>query len=404
MSKIWQIIKYEYKRHVFQKRFLVSLLSLPAVVVVMVGVGLLVAFFSIDTAPVGYIDLSGVLENPQLPEMDAGFLEPEIEFVAYQDEEQAQQELEAGEIQGYYVIPETYPESLEVELVFYDMPGSGVQSQFDAFMLENLNTFQNLDPQIQERLQEGSTITITSLDGSREIRDDQWFMIFTPFIAGIMFVIVVMTSGGYLLQAVVEEKENRTMEIVITSVTPTQLMAGKIVGDIGVGLTQLVIWLVFGWVGLTIGGQFFPFLQDFSLPTDYIVVLFLILLPSFVMVAAIMAAIGSTMTELREAQQVQGLFTLPMMIPYYLASTIMMNPNSTLAMVLSFFPLTAPITILMRMAFTVVPAWQIVLNISILVIFAAFAIWFAGRAFRMGMLRYGKKLSIKEVFGKRIES
>ena len=404
MNKIWQIIKYEYRRHVFQKRFLVSLLSLPAVVVVMVGVGLLVAFFSIDTSPVGYIDRSGILENPQRPEMDAGFLEPEIEFIAYQDEDQAQQELETGELQGYYVIPETYPETLEVELVYLDLPGSGVQEQFDAFIRENLNTFQNLDPQVEERLQEGSTVTITSLDGSREIRDDQWFMIFTPFIAGIMFVIVVMTSGGYLLQAVVEEKENRTMEIVITSVTPTQLMAGKIVGDIGVGLTQLVIWLVFGWIGLTIGGQFFPFLQDFSLPTDYIVVLFLILLPSFVMVAAIMAAIGSTMTELREAQQVQGLFTLPMMIPYYLASTIMMNPNGTLAMVLSFFPLTAPITILMRMAFTVVPAWQIAIIVSILVIFAAIAIWFAGRAFRMGMLRYGKKLSIKEIFGKRIES
>ena len=404
MSKIYQIIKYEYKRHVFQKRFLVSLLSLPAVVVVMVGVGLLVAFFSMDTSPVGYVDQSGVLDNPQRPQTDAGFLEPEIEFVAYQEEDQAEQDLEAGEIQGYYVIPETYPESLEVELVFLDTPGSGVQSQFDDFMRENLETFQNLSPQVQDRLQEGSTITIASLDGSREIRDDQWFMIFTPFIAGIMFVIVVMTSGGYLLQAVVEEKENRTMEIVITSVTPTQLMAGKIVGDIGVGLTQLVIWLIFGWIGLTVGGQFLPFLQDFSLPADYILVLFLILLPSFVMVAAIMAAIGSTMTELREAQQVQGLFTLPMMIPYYLASTIMMNPNGTLAMVLSFFPLTAPITILMRMAFTVVPIWQIALIVAILVIFAAFAIWFAGRAFRMGMLRYGKKLSIKEIFGKRVES
>jgi len=404
MSKIYQIIKYEYKRHVFQKRFLVSLLSLPAVVVVMVGVGLLVAFFSMDTSPVGYVDQSGVLDNPQRPQTDAGFLEPEIEFVAYQEEDQAEQDLEADEIQGYYVIPETYPESLEVELVFLDTPGSGVQSQFDDFMRENLETFQNLSPQVQDRLQEGSTITIASLDGSREIRDDQWFMIFTPFIAGIMFVIVVMTSGGYLLQAVVEEKENRTMEIVITSVTPTQLMAGKIVGDIGVGLTQLVIWLIFGWIGLTVGGQFLPFLQDFSLPADYILVLFLILLPSFVMVAAIMAAIGSTMTELREAQQVQGLFTLPMMIPYYLASTIMMNPNGTLAMVLSFFPLTAPITILMRMAFTVVPIWQIALIVAILVIFAAFAIWFAGRAFRMGMLRYGKKLSIKEIFGKRVES
>jgi ABC-2 type transport system permease protein len=216
-----------------------------------------------------------------------------------------------------------------------------------------------------------------------------------------MFVIVIMTSGGYLLQAVVEEKENRTMEIVITSVSPGQLMAGKIIGNISVGLTQLVIWLIFGWVGLKVGGQFFPFLQDFSISTEYALVLLLVLLPSFAMVAAIMAAIGSTMTETREAQQVSGLFSLPIMIPYYLASPIMMNPNGTLAVALSYFPLTAPITILMRMAFTVVPLWQLAINIGILVIFAALAIWFAGRAFRLGMLQYGKKLSLKEVLRKR---
>jgi ABC-2 type transport system permease protein len=228
-------------------------------------------------------------------------------------------------------------------------------------------------------------------------------MIFTPFVAGLMFFIVVMTSGGYLLQAVVEEKENRTMEIMVTSVSPNQLMTGKIIGNIAVGLTQLFFWLIFGWIGLKIGGFFWPVLQDFSLPTNYVLVLFLVLLPSFVMVAAIMSAIGSTMTETREAQQISSLFSLPIMIPYYLASPIMMNPNSILAIALSFFPLTAPVTILIRMAVTVVPLWQIVLNVLILILFAIAAIWFAGRAFRMGMLRYGKKLSIKEVLGKAVE-
>jgi len=92
------------------------------------------------------------------------------------------------------------------------------------------------------------------------------------------------------------------------------------------------------------------------------------------------------------------------MIPYYLSSTIMMNPNGTLAMVLSYFPLTSPITILMRMAFTVVPTWQIALNIAILVFFAVLGIWVAGRTFRMGMLRYGQKMSIREIFGKLLQN
>lgn len=403
MLKIWQIIKYEYQRHVFKKRFLFSLLSLPLSVVAMVVVALAIAAFSIDTSPVGYIDHSGFITKTEQTGEQGSLFEPIIEFNPYQQEDQARADLEAENIQAYYIIPEDYPQSPEIDLVYYDSPGTGVQAQFNQLIRENLDTFEGLDPQVRQRLQEGATLTVTSLDGSREMREDQWFMIFTPYIAGIMFVIVVMTSGGYLLQAVVEEKENRTMEIVITSVTPNQLMTGKIIGNIAVGLTQLVIWLVFGWLALLVGGLFWPPLQTFSLPADFALVLFFLLLPSFIMVSAIMAAIGSTMTEMQEAQQVSGLFSLPIMIPYYLSSTLMMNPNGTLAVILSFFPLTAPITILMRMAFTVVPFWQIALSVTILVLFAVLAIWFAGRAFRMGMLRYGKKLTIKDVFGKHVE-
>ncbi len=403
MTKIWQIIKYEYRRHVFRKRFLFSLLSLPIAVIAMILVAVLIGAFSVDTSPVGYIDHAGVIQETVTLEENGDIFNPAIPFQAYQDEEQARNDLEGEEIQAYFVIPESYPESLEIEYVYMEEPGSDIQSQFTDLVRRNLLDTEDINPEVIQRLEEGSLITTTSLDGSREMREDQWYTIFTPYIAGIMFIIVVMTSGGYLLQAVVEEKENRTMEIVITSVTPTQLMTGKIIGNIGVGLTQLVIWLIFGWIGLKVGGQFWPILQDFSISTDYILLLLMVMLPAFVMVSAFMAAIGSTMTEVREAQQVSGLISLPMMIPYYISSTIMMNPNGVLAVILSYFPLTSPITILMRSAFTVVPAWEIAINISILVAFALFAIWFAGRAFRMGMLRYGKKLSIKEIFGKRIE-
>jgi ABC-2 type transport system permease protein len=403
MTKIWQIIKYEYRRHVFRKRFLFSLLSLPIAVIAMILVPILIGAFSIDTSPVGYIDHAGIIQEPIAIEEDGSLFEPIIPFQTYQDENQAQRDLEAEEIQAYFVIPETYPDSLEIELVYLDEPSSDVQSQFTDLVRQNLLDIEDLDPKVQHRLEEGSLITTTSLDGSLEMREDQWYRIFTPFIAGIMFVIVVNTSGGYFLQAFVEEKENRTMEIVITSVTPAQLMTGKIIGNIGVGLTQPVIWLIFGWIGLRVGGQFWPILQDFSISTDYILLLLAVMLPAFVMVSAIMAAIGSTMTEVQEAQQVSGLISLLMSIPYFISSTIMMNPNGTLPVILSYFPLTAPSTIIMRSGFTVIPTWELVINISILVAFALFAIWFASRAFRMGMLRYGKKLSIKEIFRKRIE-
>jgi len=397
MAKIWQIIKHEYIKHVFTKRFLFGLLSLPLMICLMFAVVLIVTAFSLNTEPVGIIDHAGILQEISPPTEKGSPFNPQITFLSYDSEDQANSDLNAGTIQAYYVIPENYPQNTQVILTFNEEPDSGVQSQFTQLIRTNLEPFRDMDPQIWERLQSGNNITTLSLDNSREVKQDQWYLILLPFIAGILFIVVVMTSGGYLLQAVVEEKENRTMEIVVTSVSPNKLMAGKIIGNISVGLTQLIAWLIFGWIALKVGGRFWPILGEFSLPMNYILILLLTLLPAFIMVAAIMAAIGSTMTEIQEAQQVSSLVSLSMTVPFYFSNMFMMNPNGPFATALSFFPLTSALTLLMRIGFTVVPTWQIVVIIAILILSALAAVWFAGRAFRLGMLQYGKKLSIKEV-------
>lgn len=400
MAKIWTIIKYEYTRHVFEKRFLFSLLSLPAMVLILALAAVTIALVTIDSSPIGYVDHSGLLEDAAPLEVNGSLFEPAIEFAAYPNFEQAQADLDAEVIQAYYVIPENFPQNQEVELYFMDAPSMGAQNQFRQFILQNLDIFQELDPQSVERLQEGSLLTMSTLDGSRQMREDQWFMFIVPIIAGITFIIVVLSSGGYLLQAVVEEKENRTMEIVITSVTPTQLMTGKTIGNISVGLTQLIVWLIFAWIGLDVAGNFWPFLQDFSIPGETLLVMALLFLPAFVMIAAIMSTIGAIMTDMREAQQVSSGFSSLVTIPLFFVTPIMMNPNSTIAVILSYFPPSAPITVLLRMAFTTLPTWQLTLNVLILVVFAVFSVWLAGRAFRMGMLQYGKKIAFKDLFAK----
>lgn len=401
MAKIWTIIKHEYTRHVFEKRFLFSLLSLPAMVLIMALAAVTIALVTTDSSPIGYVDRSGALTDAIPIEVDGNLFEPAIEFIPYADATQAQADLEDEQIQAYYVLPEGFPADREVELSFISAPSGSAQAQFRRFILQNIHSFEGLDPQIVERLQEGSLLTMSTVDGTREMREDQWFLFVTPVIAGITFIIVVLTSSGYLLQAVVEEKENRTMEIVITSVTPTQLMTGKTIGNISVGLTQLIVWLIFAWIGLAVAGNFWPFLQDFSIPGETLLVMALMFLPAFVMIAASMATIGAIMTDMREAQQVSSGFSLLVTIPFYVVTPIMMNPNGALAIVLSYFPFSAPITVLLRMAFTTLPTWEITLNILILVIVAVFTVWLAGRAFRMGMLQYGKKITLKELFGKR---
>jgi len=134
-------------------------------------------------------------------------------------------------------------------------------------------------------------------------------------IAGIGFIIAMFTSGGYLMQAVVEEKENRTMEVIITSVSSTQFMAGKIIGDTCVGLTQILAWLLLIIIPILVERNAVPFLQSIQLSAQTLAVLGFTMLPSFVLVAALMATIGATVTEAREGQQMTGLISLPVWIP-----------------------------------------------------------------------------------------
>jgi ABC-2 type transport system permease protein len=197
----------------------------------------------------------------------------------------------------------------------------------------------------------------------------------------------------------VEEKENRTMEILVTSVSPTQLMAGKVVGDLLVGLTQLVVWILFLIIGLKVAPLFIPDMGTMpGIDGKYIWLIAGTMLPAFVMIAAAMGAIGATATESQEAQQMAGFFTLPIVVPFWFVSQIMFKPNGPLAVGLSMFPLTAPIALPLRAGFTNIPWWQTSITITVLVILALFSLWLSGKIFRIGMLHYGKKVSLKEAF------
>lgn len=191
------------------------------------------------------------------------------------------------------------------------------------------------------------------------------------------------------------------MEILVTSVSPMQLMAGKIVGNIAVGLSQLVIWIIFMVIALKIAPTYFPIGEVPKIEPYFLLLMAGTLLPAFVMVAAAMGAIGATATESREAQQIAGWFTIPIMVPLWFITTIMLNPNGALAIGMSLFPLTAPIALPLRAVFTTVPVWQIILTISLLCILAFFSLWLSGRIFRLGMLRYGKRVRIREAFQSR---
>ncbi|MBA4385759.1 MAG: hypothetical protein C0410_13565 [Anaerolinea sp.] len=176
-------------------------------------------------------------------------------------------------------------------------------------------------------------------------------------------------------------------------------MAGKVVGDLLVGLTQLVVWLLFLIIGLKVAPLFIPDMGTMpGIDAKYILLIAGTMLPAFVMIAAAMGAIGATATESQEAQQMAGFFTLPIVVPFWFVSQIMFKPNGPLAVGMSMFPLTAPIALPLRAGFTNIPWWQTSITVGVLVLLALFSLWLSGKIFRIGMLRYGKKVSLKEAF------
>lgn len=398
MSKFWLIAAYEYRRHVLRKRFLIGLLSMPLLVAFTFGLGILTVYMGTDTSPIGMVDPAGVFPNPQqVPDEDTGMF-GNAPVVLFADESAAKAALDTGQIQAFYVLGTDYFDTGQARLVTLDSPADNVSGDFSAFLRHNL-LLASPDT-ARERLAGGTEIITRNLDGSRTAGNDNWISLVLPFASGLVFMIAVTTSGNYLMQAVVEEKENRTMEIVITSVSPSELIAGKTAGNLGVGLTQMIIWISVAILATLLAGDVFSSFQGFSISGEMLLIMVATFLPAFVLVGALLAAIGSITTELREAQQYSGLLTLPFFVPYWFATPLIMNPNSPMSLGLSLFPFTSPVALPIRAAFTEVPVWQVVVAVALLILFAAAAVWLAVRTFRLGMLQYGKRLTLRTIFSR----
>ena len=148
-----------------------------------------------------------------------------------------------------------------------------------------------------------------------------------------------------------------------------------------------------------VGGRYLDIgvLHNLSIDPRTIITMLAIAAPTYVMIASLMTAVGATVAEGQDAQQMAGLFALPVAAPVWVAGVIMENPNSPLAIGLSLFPPTALSTIAMRTMSVPVPFWQIAVSVSLLILCAGGAVWVAGRAFRLGMLQYGQRLNWREL-------
>lgn len=230
----------------------------------------------------------------------------------------------------------------------------------------------------------------------------------TGFLFGIGVAMVLYMTifiyGLNVMRGVLEEKSSRVAEVVISSISPAKLLIGKVVGVGSVGLTQLVIWIGLGWLmyGLRekVLSQFDAGGLPFAIPNIGVlggVAILLFFVLGFLFYAGLFAAVGATVNSEQEAQQAQMPVVLLLLLSIMFLQNILMNPDGTLSIVLSVLPFSAPIVMPMRLSMGDVPLIQLAGSLLSVLVAAVGATWLASRIYRVGLLMYGKRPSVREL-------
>jgi ABC-2 type transport system permease protein len=209
----------------------------------------------------------------------------------------------------------------------------------------------------------------------------------------------VLIYGLFVMRGVIEEKQSRIVEVLVSSVRPTQMMLGKVIGIGLVGLTQIGVWALSALLLTTVGVSVFASrgLTMPNVPVSLLVYFVVFFVLGYFLYATLYAMVGSTVSSEEDAQQAQIPVTLLLVVPMVIFNMIIANPTSSASIVLSMIPFFAPTLMMMRIAVVNPPLWQILLSMAIMVTTILLCVWIAARIYRVGILMYGKRPSIAEL-------
>jgi ABC-2 type transport system permease protein len=352
--------------------------------------------FASSQKAMGYVDHSGLL-TADLPEY-AG------RFIPYPDEASARAALLAEEIGSYFVLPADYIQTGKV--VVYGTGGgfstfvAADDGSLRSFLIAHLLAGR-VDTAIQDRVRAPTDVQAVTLDKTGNVSTENpfsWIGDFVvPYVFSILFVITLFTTSGFLLEGVSEEKEGRIIEILLSSINPRQLLAGKILGLGAVGLIQVFVWFGAGGALLAAAVTVFALAGAINLNLATVALGLLYFTLGYLLYATLFAVAGSMGTTQRESQQIAGIFSFAAAIPWMTIGFMFSNPNAPLAVVFSYIPLTAPVMMTIRLGFGQVPAGQIAISLALLVAGIVFSLWAGVKVFRVGLLMYGKRPNLKDL-------
>lgn len=403
MNKTLTILKTEFINTVTRRSFILTLILVPLVPALILGG---ISLFGDDqpiewTDPTpqpqpeefpseGYLDLANIIT--QTPE----WLD-EARLIPFDNQADAHQAVLAGEISGYFVIQPDYMATGAITYYSEDFnPMSSIDTTWVINALIQFNLFEGdqVGFEIFQNPIQANYIDLAPEETDEGINISNPIAFYIPYGMTLLFYVLIFTSASLMMNSVAKEKENRVMEILLSSIKPRELLTGKILGLGLVGLLQLVVWLGSALLMLQLGGRTLQFLSDIQLSSGILLwgIVFFIL--GYLLYATIMAGVGALVGSVKEASQATFIIILPILIPLMLVGVIINQPNAPLPVVLSLIPFTAPNTIMTRLATAPVPLCQLLAAIGLLIITVFILIRAVSGMFRSQFLLTGQKFSL----------
>ena len=428
MDKIWIILEREYLERVKKKSFILSTILTPLIFPLFIAITVFVlATEEKEERVIALLDKNNFIE-------DSTRIRGDIFLKSDNDISEIQNMIDEGEIYGALEIPEfDIYEPKDLKFYSKNVPSSDLISGIESLVENKIRELKIQDLKLNEesldKLRTRITMDTYSVDkdidgvsdeiGVKQSNSDLAFGL--GYFNGFLIYMFVFIYGSFILQSVLDEKTSKVVELIVSSIKPTQLMMGKVLGVGAVAFTQIFIWIILVTSISTFTSMYFGInsyettqivqseqeinnskeivkgIYDMFAAVDIKKTVFVFLiyfLGGFFLYGAFFAAIGSAVDNLQDANQ----FTLPISLPI-IASLMFMgivlnNPEGNASLFLSMFPLTSPILMMARLAFGV-PDWQLILSIMILILSVVFALWFAGRIYRVGILTSGSKITYK---------
>jgi ABC-2 type transport system permease protein len=415
MRNVLIIVRREFLERVRAKSFLVGTLLFPLFLLGMVFLPALIrtgggerTLALVDEGPAAIgAAVEAALERPREERSAIAYAVERVEGGMEANRAALNARVEAKELDGYLWIGPEVVTSSEVAYRARDVTRVQVVEDIEravtaAVQAERL-AGSGITPQQVAALVRPVKVQAARITGGGEEGGNLFATLITSYVLGFLFIQLIAIYGQNAMRSVLEEKNNRIVEVIVSSVRATHLMAGKVLGLASVALLQVGIWASFGLLlssqrGLLtrLGVEAGP-LRALQLAPGVWAGLLVFFVLGFVLYAALYAAAGSTVTSEQEAQQLAFPLMLPLFVPIMFIMPVLTDPLGATARTLSLVPLFAPVVMPMRIVATDVPAWEIAASIGLLLAGTAAVVWLAGKIYRVGILSTGKKPTLREL-------